>query len=110
MKFFINIFASGLAVYISSLIVPGVKTDFLTAIIVGIVLGILNTFVRPILVILTLPINVLTLGLFLLVINTFLVYVASALIPAFAVGPFLSAFLFSIVLSITNSFLNLIKK
>ncbi len=110
MKLLINLLASTLAVYISAYIVPGIHLDFVTAGVTAIVLGALNMFVKPIIVFLTLPINILTIGLFTLVINTALVVVASYIVPGFVISSFLSAFLFSVVLSVVNSFMNVLKK
>ena len=70
--------------------------------IAAVVLGALNLFIRPILIILTLPINILTLGLFSFVINALLVLLVSALVPGFLVTGFWSAFFFALVLSIVN--------
>jgi len=69
----------------------------------------LNLFIRPILVILTLPINILTLGLFSLVINAALVLLASAIVPGFGVTEFWTAFIFAIVLTVVNWVFNLWK-
>ncbi len=107
MQFLINLLLSGLAVVISAYILPGVHVDgFVTALIVAVVLGIVNAILKPILVILTLPITILTLGLFTLVINAILVLLVSSIVPGFRVDGFVWAFIFSIILSIVNSFLN----
>lgn len=85
-------------------IIPGVHIDtFWTAIVVAIVLGLLNFFIKPILVILTLPITILTLGLFLLIINTIIIMLDSKFVHGFKVDGFWSAFLFSLALSIVSS-------
>ncbi len=110
MRFFVNLIINTIAVYTSAFIVPGVHTDLATALLASIVLGVLNTFLKPVLVLLTLPISIITLGLFTLVINTCMVLLAALLIPSFRIDSFLSALLFSIVLSLVSSFLNLIKK
>lgn len=95
-----------LAVLVAAYVVPGVQiSGFFAALVVAIVLSLLNTFVKPILVLLTLPITILTLGLFVLVINTLIVFFASSLVPGFAVSSFLSALLFSLVLSLVSSVL-----
>jgi putative membrane protein len=71
-----------LAVIITSYILPGINLeDFWTALIVAIVLGLLNAFLRPLLIILTIPVTILTFGLFLLVINALLILLASRLVP-----------------------------
>jgi putative membrane protein len=94
---------SALAVFITAYILPGVTVvGFLGALLVAAVLGLFNALIRPLLLILTLPINVLTLGLFTLVINAVIVLMVSAVVPQFRVGGFLNALLFAIVLAIVN--------
>lgn len=108
---FVNLIVSALAVIISAYILPGVKVDgFVTAVIVAIVLGAVNMFIKPVLVLLTLPLTILTLGLFTFVINAFLVLLVGSIVPGFRVEGFLSALLFSFVLSIISSFLYSIAK
>ena len=102
MKLFLHWLISALAIYLATLIVPGTAVTFSGALIAAVVLGILNLFIRPILIVLTLPITILTLGLFSLVINALLVLVASAVVPGFAIAGFGSALLFSIVLMLVN--------
>lgn len=87
---------------IAAVIVPGVTVTLSGAIIAAIVLGALNLFIRPALVILTLPITVLTLGLFSLVINALMVMLASYVVPGFMVDGFLTAFLFALALAVIN--------
>ncbi len=93
---------SAVAIGIAAYLVPGVTVDLVGAIIAAVVLGALNLIIRPILLLLTLPINVLTLGLFSLVINAALVLAASAVVPGFLVSDFWQAFLFALVLAIIN--------
>ncbi|MEE4176529.1 MAG: phage holin family protein [Bacteroides sp.] len=101
MSFFLKVLVSSFAVVISSYILPGVHVrDFITALVVAFVLGLLNMLLKPILVILTIPITVITLGLFLLVINAFIIQIASHLVKGFMVDGFWWAVLFSIILSI----------
>ena len=103
---FVNLVVSALAVLISAYILPGVKVDgFMTAIVVAIVLGALNMFIKPILLLLTFPLTILSLGLFTFVINAFLVLLVSNIVPGFKVLGFLWALIFSLVLSIVSSFL-----
>jgi len=107
MNLVFSLLANGFAVFISSYILQGIHVEsFLTAIIVGVVLGVLNTFIKPILIILTLPITVMTFFLFVFVINALLVLLASALIPGFKVDGFWWALAFSLILSLVSSFLN----
>ncbi|MDE1919442.1 MAG: phage holin family protein [Patescibacteria group bacterium] len=102
MNLFFQWIISTLAILIASRIVPGVMVTPVGAIIAAVVLGALNLFVRPILVILTLPINILTLGLFSLVINALLVMLASYVVPGFLVFGFWPAFFFALALSVIN--------
>lgn len=106
MHILINWFLSGLAVFIASYILPGVHVaDFTTALIVALVLGIMNAFVKPILTLLTLPITIMTLGLFSLVLGLLLLLITDALIPGFTIDNFLWAIIFSFTLSVINSVL-----
>jgi len=89
---------------IAAYVLPGVNVDGLwVALVLAVVLGAINAFIRPIIILLTLPINVLTLGLFTLVINAALVVLASYVVPGFSVAGFWWAMLFSIVLSIVTT-------
>ncbi|RJQ36175.1 phage holin family protein [Candidatus Parcubacteria bacterium] len=90
-----------LAVIAGAYVLPGVRvTGFVAALVTALVLGIINALVRPALLVLTLPINALTLGLFTFVINALLIMLAAVIVPGFEVDSFWSALLFSIVLAI----------
>lgn len=107
MGLLISILINGLAVFITANFLPGVKVDsFITAIIVAIVLGIVNFIVKPILHLLTLPITILTLGLFTFVINALMILLVDRLVPGFDVDNFWAALLFSLVLSLVSSLLH----
>jgi len=107
MNALITILLSSIAVFVTAHILPGVKVSgFGTAVIVAVVMGIINAFIRPILLLLTLPINVLTLGLFTFVIIGLMVMLVSAIVPGFHVDSFVWAMLFGIVCAVINSFLN----
>lgn len=94
------------AIIIASYLLPGVHVEsFVTALIVAVVLGILNAILKPILFLLTLPITILTLGLFSLVLNAIMILLASQFVSGFMVDGFFWALLFSIVLSLINSVL-----
>jgi len=83
----------------------GIDVDaFSTSLIVALVLGLLNFFVKPFLVLLTLPITIFTLGLFYLVINALIILLCDKLVDGFSVASFWTALLFSIILSISQSF------
>lgn len=100
MQILINWVISALVIFITAYVLKGVHVDTLwTAFVVAVVLGFLNTFIKPLLVILTLPITVVTLGLFLLIINALMVLLASNFVPGFDVDGFWWAVLFSIVVS-----------
>ncbi|MFY0608624.1 MAG: phage holin family protein [Cyclobacteriaceae bacterium] len=106
MNFLVRILLSGLAVIIVSYLLPGVAVDgFLAAIIVAVVLSLLNMTIKPILVILTIPLTIFTLGLFLLVINSLIILLADSIVPGFEVDGFWWALIFSLLLTITNALL-----
>lgn len=101
MRLLINLILTSLAVVIGDFLIPGVAlSSFWLAIVVGLVLGIVNTLVRPIVLLLTLPLNILTLGLFTFVINALMILLTAAIVPGFVVTGFWSALLFSIVISL----------
>ncbi len=107
MRLFLQLVVGTIAVMLAAYLLPGVTVDtFLSAFAVAVVLGILNTILKPILLILTLPINLITLGLFTFVINALIVLLASALAPGFEVGSFGWALLFSFVLTVVTWFLS----
>lgn len=106
MNLIIRLLLNALAVFVLAYVLNGVTVDgYVGAIIVAVVLSILNLLVKPILVILTLPITIITLGLFLLVINAGIILLADKLIDGFGVSSFWTALLFSILLSILQSLL-----
>ena len=103
MKIFINTAAIAITAYI----LPGVTVEnIFVALVVAVILGIINMVLRPLLLILTLPVNILTLGLFTFIINGALVMLASSLIPGFHVEGFMVAIFFSIITSIISGFLD----
>lgn len=109
MNLLIKIIVTALLVVILSHFMPGVRiAGFTTALIVAVVLGLLNIFIKPIIVFFTLPVTVLTLGLFLLVINALMVLLCTKIVDGFEVDGFITAFIFSIVLSVLQSVMNLI--
>lgn len=102
MKLFFHWLIAALAIGIASYIIPGASVTLAGALIAAVVLGAFNFFLRPLLLVLTLPINVLTLGLFSFVINALLVMLVSALVPGFEVVGFWTALLFAFALSVVN--------
>ena len=105
MNFIIKLFLNAIAVVITAYILPGVHLDgFLDAVLLAALLALLNVSVKPVLIFLTIPATLVTLGLFLLVINALIIEIAAwILAPGFTVNSFWWALLFSIVLSIINS-------
>jgi putative membrane protein len=102
MKLILHWIIAAVAIGIAAYILPGVTVTLTGALILAVVLGALNLFIRPLLVVLTLPINILTLGLFTIVINAFLVWVAAMIVPGFVVTTFWWALLFAVVLALVN--------
>ncbi|MET6999145.1 phage holin family protein [Chitinophaga defluvii] len=101
MGFLIRLLVSALAAMLTAYLLPGVHLkSFVTALILALVLAILNILVKPILIILTLPVTIFTLGLFLLVINAIIILLATKLVSGFTVDNFWWALLFSIVMSV----------
>lgn len=94
---------SAVIIFVLANVLPGIAVaGFVTALVVAVILGLVNAIIRPIILILTLPINILTLGLFTFVINALMVLLAAAIVPGFGVASFWWALLFSIILSVVN--------
>ena len=103
MKTIIHFVISALAIMVTAYVLPGVNVEELfVAFVLAVVLGAINAILRPILIFLTLPLSIITLGLFVLVINALLILLASYIVPGFTVSSFWSAFLFGIVLAIVS--------
>ena len=101
-----SLLINSVAVFLAGYLLEGVKVkDFFAAILVAIGLAVLNTFLKPLLIFFTLPINILTLGLFTLVINAFIIVIIDSVMEDFEVRSFGWAILFGIVLSIVNGLL-----
>lgn len=104
MNILIHILITALSLLIVAKFIPGVAVDSLTAaLIVALVLGLLNFFIRPVLIVLTLPITLLTLGLFIFIINAALFMFAASFIDGFHVDGFVSALLGSVVVSVLST-------
>ncbi|MEK7672400.1 MAG: phage holin family protein [Patescibacteria group bacterium] len=111
MKILITWLFNAAAVMLAAYLLPSVVVDsFGTALIVALVLGVVNVLLKPILIILTLPINILTLGLFTLVINAALILLTDGMVQGFAVGGFWSAVIFSLILAVVNGIFGSLKK
>lgn len=111
MKLIVKILINALAVLVAAYLLPGVKVDsYLAALTVAIVLGALNIFLKPIMIILTIPITIFTFGIFLLVINAIMILITESLVSGFHIKSFGSALLFSLLLSLINSIFEQIQK
>jgi len=95
-----------IAIGISAYLIPGVSVTLLGALLLAVVLGIINAFIRPVISLLTLPLTIVTLGLFSLVINALMVLLADIVVPGFDVNGFWNALIFAIVLSLVNAVFN----
>lgn len=103
MKLILHWFLSAIGLLLTAFLVPGAAiSGLITALILAVVIGSINAVVRPLLVALTLPLTVVTFGLFLLIINGITVFLASMIMPGFTVNGFWTAVLFAIILSIVN--------
>lgn len=101
---------NALSLIVVAYYIPGISvSSFYIALIVALILGLVNTVIKPILVILTLPINILTLGLFTFVINALLFWFVSSFIEGFEVSGFLSAFAGAFALSLLSWVINSLK-
>lgn len=111
MSILVNWLLSAIAIGITAYLLPGVHINggVATLLVLSVVLGLINAILKPILKLLTLPITILTLGLFSLVINALLILLASSIVPDFMVDGFWWALLFSIVLSLVNGFFSSLK-
>lgn len=112
MGFIIKIIVTALAVWIAAKLLPGVQleNDAKTIVIVALVLAVLNAVIKPVLIILTIPVTLVTLGLFLLVLNALMVVWTSKLVDGFKVNGWVSALLFSLIVSIVSSILHSIAR
>jgi putative membrane protein len=107
MGLIIGIIVNTLALLAVSYIIPGFEIDDLqTAVVAAIVIGVINTFIRPIVQLIALPISLMTLGVFAFIINVLLLMLAAHLVPGFAINGFLTAILASIVLGLVSTFLH----
>lgn len=97
---------SALSISVTAYILPGVHiNDFFAALAAAFILGIINITIKPLLILLTLPITFITLGLFTFVINALMIMLSAQFVPGFGVDSFWWALLFSVILSILNYFL-----
>jgi putative membrane protein len=106
MTILIRVLTVAVALLVASRIIPGIVVDgFYTAVIVAVLLGLINLIVRPVLVVLTLPITILTLGLSLFVLNALLFWFVGSFVEGFYVAGFIPAFWGSLVVSLVSWFM-----
>ena len=111
MKLIVKVLLTAIAVVVIANFLPGVEiASYTSAIVVAVVLGLLRVTIKPLLILFTLPATIVTLGLFLLVINAIIILLADYFVSGFYVAGFWVAFLFSLLLSIFQSFLYSIVK
>ena len=112
MRWIINFLITAVVIYVlSKLLAPHILIrSFTTAIIFAVVLAILNAIVKPLIIILTLPITIITLGLFLLVINVIIILLAAKFVSGIRIDGFLWAFIFSVLLSIVSTILHKLER
>ncbi len=106
MKLLTHLFVSAIAIIVTAYLLPGATVTPLGAIVLAVVLGIINIFIKPLVKIITLPLTIITLGLFSLVINALFIILASSVVPGFSVAGFWTAFWFPIILSLVNALFN----
>ena len=112
MKFIVNLLITAVVVYVLSILLKEHVTinSFTTAIIFALVLALLNAIVKPLLIILTLPLTIITLGLFLLVINVLIILLADKFVSGITIDGFLWAFIFGLLLSLISTLLQKVLK
>jgi putative membrane protein len=109
MRFLLRLLLNGVAVLFAAWLIPGLRVDTpATAIIAGIALGLVNAIVRPLLLLLTLPLTLLTLGLFIFVVNAVCLALVAWLVPGFSISGFGAALIGAIVISLVSWLLSAI--
>jgi putative membrane protein len=107
MRFLVRLVLNGLAIIIAAWLLPGIHiTSPLSALLAGVILGFVNAIVRPVLFFLTLPLTLLTLGLFIFVLNAICFGLTAWLVPGFSVDGFFSAMFGALLVSVVSWILN----
>ncbi len=101
---------SALAIGITAYLLPGASVTLLGAVILAVVLGVINVFIKPVVSLLTLPLTIVTLGIFSLVVNALFIILAAKVVPGFTIAGFWTAFFFSIILSLVNALFGVNRK
>lgn len=111
MQILIALLLNAAALLLTAYIVPGFKVEsFTTALLAAIVLGVVNTFIKPILSLLSAPLTIITLGLFSFVVNAVVLFIVAAIVPGVKIEGWLPAILGAIVLSVVGTILNSVFK
>lgn len=111
MQIIVALILNAVALLATAYIVPGFKViDFQSALLAGIVLGVVNTFIKPVLTYITKPITVVTLGLFAFVVNAVVLFIVSAVVPGLTIDGWMPAILGAIVLTVAGTILNSVFK
>jgi len=107
MRFLARLFLNGLAIIVAAYFVPGLAVSSpATALIAGAILGLVNALIRPVLFVLTLPLTLVTLGLFIFVLNALCLWLTAALVPGFTIGGFGAALFGALIVSVVSWILN----
>jgi putative membrane protein len=107
MRFLARVLLNGLAIVVAAQLVPGVRLSGpVAALAAGLLLGIVNALVRPVLLVLTLPFTLVTLGLFIFVVNAICLALTAALVPGFALSGFFAAFFGALLISVVSWLVN----
>ena len=111
MKFIIKCLCSAVALILVAYFIPGVSFDsFTTVLITALILGVINAVIRPLIMLLTIPINILTLGLFTFIINAFMLWIVHLLVSGFHILNFTTAIWAAIIYWLANWLINLLFK
>ena len=111
MQILLALVLNAVALLATAYIVPGFKVDnFTTALLASIVLGVVNTFIKPVLSFISLPITIITLGLFTFVINAVVLFIVSAVVPGVMISGWVPAILAAIVLAVVSTVLSTLLK
>lgn len=109
MGLLISLLLNSIALILTAYIVPGFRVDgFTAAVLTAIVLGIVNTFIKPVLLLLTAPLTILTFGLFAFVVNAIVLWLVDLVVPGFDLEGFWAAILGAIVLSVISTILSMV--
>ena len=109
MQIIVALVLNALALIVTAYVVPGFEVaDFTTAILAAIVLGIVNTFIRPVLAFMTAPLTIISLGLFAFVINALMLYIVAYFVPGITIAGFVPAILAAVVLSVVATALSML--